>query len=92
MRGKDGYLELLFGKVYGSWKGHEKEALQTYDALMGTGDFRAYLAKGLFVKSMGKTDDASLLFDQVCRVMRQVSPIQSHPSMLSSSLGTCACA
>ncbi len=60
-------LELLLAKVYGSWRGHDNDALATYDALIKTApeDFRAYLAKGLFLKEHGRKADAERMFIQV---------------------------
>jgi Flp pilus assembly protein TadD len=60
-------IDLLIGKVYGSWRGHDNDALATYDALIKSypEDFRAYLAKGLFLKERGRKADAERMFIQV---------------------------
>ncbi|GAX74303.1 hypothetical protein CEUSTIGMA_g1752.t1 [Chlamydomonas eustigma] len=59
-------IDLLIGKVYGSWRGHDNDALATYDALIKSSpeDFRAYLAKGLFLKEHGRKADAERMFIQ----------------------------
>lgn len=60
-------LDLLTAKVYSRWRGHDADALATYDALIQRtpDDFRGYLAKGLFLKERGQKADAERMFIQV---------------------------
>ncbi len=60
-------LDLLLAKVYSSWRGHDRDALATYDGLIKNrpDDFRGYLAKGLFLKERGQKADAQRMFLQV---------------------------
>ena len=59
-------LDLLTAKVYGSWRGHDNDALAVYDGLIKASpeDFRGYLAKGLFLKEHGRKADAERMFIQ----------------------------
>ena len=60
-------LDLLTAKVYSRWRGHDADALATYEALIQRtpDDFRGYLAKGLFLKERGQKADAERMFIQV---------------------------
>jgi len=59
-------LDLLLGKAFASWRGHDNDALAVYDGLIQTSpeDFRGYLAKGLFLKERGRKADAERMFIQ----------------------------
>ncbi|KAG1679666.1 hypothetical protein FOA52_006183 [Chlamydomonas sp. UWO 241] len=59
-------LDLLLGKVYSSWRGHDNDTIATYDELIKRvpSDFRGYLAKGLFLKEQGRKADAERMFLQ----------------------------
>jgi Flp pilus assembly protein TadD len=54
------------GKTYAAWRGHDQDALSTYDALIKAvpEDFRGYLAKGVFLKERGRKGDAERMFLQ----------------------------
>lgn len=58
--------ELLLARVYSGWKGHGKEAEETYQKVIDDhgDDFRGYLAKGVFMREIGKPDQADVLFRQ----------------------------
>ena len=60
-------LELLAGKAYGAWRGHDGDALSVYDGLIASRpeDYRGYLAKGVFFKERGRKADAERMFIQV---------------------------
>lgn len=60
-------LELLLAKTFSGWRGHENDALGTYDVLIARfpEDFRGYLAKGVFLKERGRKADAERMFLQV---------------------------
>lgn len=57
---------LLEARVYSSWKGHGKDAEETYQRVIDAhgDDFRGYLAKGVFMREIGKPDQADVLFRQ----------------------------
>lgn len=57
-------LDLLAGRVYSQWKGHDGEALAIYDRLAESNpeDFRPVLAKGLVLKAEGRKGDAARFF------------------------------
>lgn len=59
-------MQLLLGKAYAGWRGHDADALAAYDALIkaAPGDFRGYLAKGVFLKERGRRSDAERMFLQ----------------------------
>ncbi|GLC45824.1 hypothetical protein PLESTB_001151600 [Pleodorina starrii] len=59
-------VELLTAKVYAAWRGHDQDALATYDELIKTfpEDYRGYLAKGVFLKEKGRKADAERMFLQ----------------------------
>jgi len=60
-------VELLLAKVYGAWRGHDAEALATYDRLtreVAPEDFRGFLARGVFLKERGRRADADRMFLQ----------------------------
>ena len=59
-------VQLLLGKAYAGWRGHDADALSAYDALIRTApeDFRGYLAKGVFLKERGRRGDAERMFLQ----------------------------
>ena len=56
--------QLLEARVYSSWKGHGKDAEAAYDAVVADhpGDFRGYLAQGVFYRTVGKPDAAENVF------------------------------
>lgn len=60
-------VDLLLGKVYAAWRGHDNDALAVYERAIETSpeDFRPYLAKGLFLKERGRKADAERMFLQV---------------------------
>jgi hypothetical protein len=60
-------VQLLLGKAYAGWRGHDPDALAAYDALIKSApeDFRGYLAKGVFLKERGRRGDAERMFLQV---------------------------
>jgi hypothetical protein len=60
-------VQLLLGKAYAGWRGHDADALAAYDALIKSApeDFRGYLAKGVFLKERGRRGDAERMFLQV---------------------------
>ena len=74
--------QLLEARVYSSWKGHGKDAEAAYDAVVSDhpGDFRGYLAQGVFFRTVGKPDAAenafrkakSLAPDDTAAVVNQV--------------------
>ena len=57
---------LLEARVFSGWKGHGKEAEEAYQAVIDghADDFRGYLAKGVFMREIGKPDQADALFRQ----------------------------
>lgn len=59
-------LDLLLGKVYNGWRGHDTDALAVYEGLVkgNPEDFRGYLAKGLYLKDHGRRADADRMFLQ----------------------------
>eukprot|EP00877_Chromochloris_zofingiensis_P008322 jgi/Chrzof1/3743/Cz13g07090.t1 len=59
-------VQLLLGKTYAAWRGHDTDALGAYDQLIGDHpqDFRGYLAKGVFLKERGRHADADRMFIQ----------------------------
>lgn len=59
-------VELLIGKAYNAWRGHDNDALATYDGVIKSfpEDFRGYLAKGVFLKDKGRKADAERMFLQ----------------------------
>jgi len=59
-------IQLLLGKTYAGWRGHDLDALAAYDQLIKAApeDFRGYLAKGVFLKERGKRGDAERMFLQ----------------------------
>ncbi|GIL73425.1 hypothetical protein Vretimale_17581 [Volvox reticuliferus] len=59
-------VELLTAKVYSAWRGHDQDALATYDELIKEfpEDYRGYLAKGVFLKEKGRKADAERMFLQ----------------------------
>ncbi|EFJ43190.1 hypothetical protein VOLCADRAFT_121454 [Volvox carteri f. nagariensis] len=59
-------VELLTAKVYSAWRGHDQDALATYDELIKAfpEDYRGYLAKGVFLKEKGRKADAERMFLQ----------------------------
>eukprot|EP00879_Flechtneria_rotunda_P026328 GHRR01028068.1.p1 GENE.GHRR01028068.1~~GHRR01028068.1.p1 ORF type:complete len:444 (+),score=218.28 GHRR01028068.1:833-2164(+) len=59
-------VQLLLGKSYAAWRGHDQDALAAYDTLIGAfpTDFRGYLAKGVFLKERGRQADAERMFLQ----------------------------
>lgn len=59
-------MDLLLGKVYAAWRGHDNDALAVYERAVREGpeDFRAYLAKGLYLKERGRKADAERMFLQ----------------------------
>lgn len=54
-------LDLLLGRVFSQWKGHNGEALALYDSLAeaNPNDFRPVLAKSLVLKREGRKGDAA---------------------------------
>ena len=58
--------KLLEARVYSGWKGHGKEAEAAYQSVIDShgDDFRGYLAKGVFMREIGKPDQADVLFRQ----------------------------
>ncbi|GFR49540.1 hypothetical protein Agub_g11584 [Astrephomene gubernaculifera] len=85
-------VELLRGKVYSSWRGHEQDALAAYDELLAAypEDYRGYLAKGLFLKERGRKADAERMFlqarffapaskQQLVRALAEASPTLELP-------------
>jgi len=59
-------VELLLAKTYSAWRGHDTDALATYDDLIKRfpEDFRGYLAKGVFLRDNGRRADAERMFLQ----------------------------
>ncbi|KAF5829078.1 hypothetical protein DUNSADRAFT_16611 [Dunaliella salina] len=59
-------VELLLAKTYSAWRGHDTDALATYDDLIKRfpEDFRGYLAKGVFLRDKGRRADAERMFLQ----------------------------
>uniref|UniRef100_A0A7S0X244 Uncharacterized protein n=1 Tax=Chlamydomonas leiostraca TaxID=1034604 RepID=A0A7S0X244_9CHLO len=59
-------IELLLAKTYSGWRGHDVDALATYDALIARfpEDFRGYLAKGVYLRDKGRRADAERMFLQ----------------------------
>ncbi|KAL6758335.1 hypothetical protein V8C86DRAFT_2599960, partial [Haematococcus lacustris] len=59
-------VELLLAKTYSQWRGHESDALATYDAVIARfpEDFRGYLAKGVLLRDKGRRADADRMFIQ----------------------------
>ncbi|KAG2438426.1 hypothetical protein HYH02_010881 [Chlamydomonas schloesseri] len=59
-------LELLTAKSFAAWRGHEQDALATYEELIKAfpEDYRGYLAKGVFLKERGRKADAERMFLQ----------------------------
>ncbi|KAI8474445.1 MAG: hypothetical protein J3K34DRAFT_518183 [Monoraphidium minutum] len=59
-------VQLLLGKTYAGWRGHDADAVAAYDALIAAApeDFRGYLAKGVFLKERGRRGDAERMFLQ----------------------------
>jgi Flp pilus assembly protein TadD len=59
-------VQLLLGKTYAGWRGHDTDALAAYDQLIKSApeDFRGYLAKGVFLKERGRRGDAERMFLQ----------------------------
>ncbi|WIA42438.1 hypothetical protein OEZ86_008435 [Tetradesmus obliquus] len=59
-------VQLLLGKAYAGWRGHDQDALAAYDTLIGAfpSDFRGYLAKAVFLKERGRQGDAERMFLQ----------------------------
>ncbi|WIA22004.1 hypothetical protein OEZ85_004358 [Tetradesmus obliquus] len=59
-------VQLLLGKAYAGWRGHDQDALAAYDTLVGAfpSDFRGYLAKAVFLKERGRQGDAERMFLQ----------------------------
>ncbi|KAF6263842.1 hypothetical protein COO60DRAFT_1698539 [Scenedesmus sp. NREL 46B-D3] len=59
-------VQLLLGKAYAGWRGHDQDALAAYDTLTGAfpTDFRGYLAKAVFLKERGRQGDAERMFLQ----------------------------
>ncbi|KAG2484032.1 hypothetical protein HYH03_017122 [Edaphochlamys debaryana] len=59
-------VELLTAKVFSAWRGHEQDALGTYDNLIKAfpEDYRGYLAKGVYLKEKGRKADAERMFLQ----------------------------
>jgi tetratricopeptide (TPR) repeat protein len=58
--------QLLEARVYSGWKGHGKDAEEAYQRVIDSNgaDFRGYLAKGVFMREIGKPDQADVLFRQ----------------------------
>mmetsp|Transcript_34579 Transcript_34579/g.97979 ORF Transcript_34579/g.97979 Transcript_34579/m.97979 type:complete len:125 (-) Transcript_34579:68-442(-) len=58
--------DLLLASLYSQWSGHNSDALKVYDALIKSDadDFRAYLAKGVLLRSNGQKGDAERMFIQ----------------------------
>lgn len=56
--------QLLEARVYSSWKGHGKDAEAAYERVVNEnpGDFRGYLAQGVFFRTAGKPDAAENAF------------------------------
>ena len=50
--------QLLEARVYSGWKGHGKDAETAYQKVIDEhgDDFRGYLAKGVFMREIGKPD------------------------------------
>jgi tetratricopeptide (TPR) repeat protein len=57
---------LLEARVYSGWKGHGKDAEESYTRVIAEhpDDFRGYLAKGVFFREIGKPSEADNLFRQ----------------------------
>ena len=58
--------ELLKARVYSGWKGKGKEAEKAFSDVVEKHpeDFRGYLARGVFMREIGRPDEASSLFKQ----------------------------
>jgi len=58
--------ELLKARVYSGWKGKGKEAEKAFSDVVENHpeDFRGYLAKGVFMREIGRPDEASSMFKQ----------------------------
>eukprot|EP00798_Chlamydomonas_sp_ICE-L_P021866 gene21866-28898_t len=59
-------LELLLAKTYNGWRGHDKEALSTYDSVVANHpeDFRGFLARGVYLKENGRRGESDKMFMQ----------------------------
>jgi len=59
-------VDLLTGKVYTQWSGHNSDALKVYDTVIKEHpeDFRGFLAKGALLKKAGQKGDAERMFIQ----------------------------
>ena len=58
--------ELLKARVYSGWKGKGKEAEKAFSDVVEKHpeDFRGYLARGVFMREIGRPDEASSMFKQ----------------------------
>jgi tetratricopeptide (TPR) repeat protein len=58
--------ELLKARVYSGWKGKGKEAEKAFSDVVEKHpeDFRGYLARGVFMREIGRPDEATSMFKQ----------------------------
>ncbi|GLI64567.1 hypothetical protein VaNZ11_007888 [Volvox africanus] len=81
-------VDLLTAKVYSAWRGHDQDALATYDELIKAfpEDYRGYLAKGVFLKEKGRKADAARMFLQAppSRPSSRLASLRRRPSSSSS--------